>query len=574
MAMLITRFHRLIQNRLLWLGFLVVVVFSFVIWGTQMPGADAQGPRAAGTLDGDDISFEEYQRSRFNAYLSIVLMSGQAIPMSPELDEQLHDLTWERLATLREAGRLGIQSSNEEVVNAVQSFEFLRQNNQFSVEAYNQFARQFLAQFRATKREFEEHIRQEIILQKMRAIMDRLSLVTPVEIERTFHTFSDIFDIEYVRIPPSIVADNVKVSEEDVKAFFANEPGLFTRPEMVRVKAIAFRSTDYTDNLDISDAEIQEYYDFNLDDYAIETSEDTSTNEFSLLATEYRSLEDVKDEIRSRLASQQALLRAVEDANSFVEQIGRQKSGDRSSFVQLADEQGREVLTPQPFSDREIPDGFDDGGLAFTRSAFNLTDDDDYYYSDPVEGSNVVYVLALDEKLPPRIPEFDEVRDEATARAGEYAVFNALSEKAQEIHDSVVAGLSVGLSFNETIKEYGLDVSTPQSFSVNTVEESGIEPEVGQQLIRKVLVLNAGEVTDIVEVEDSMVIGYVKARTPSTEVTIDGMRSQIVATLRRQAAPVLFNSMQGHLLQRAGFIDHTRRAAPLVQDEGDIEPEG
>ena len=37
MAMLISKFHRLIQSRLLWAAFLVIVVISFVFWGSTMP---------------------------------------------------------------------------------------------------------------------------------------------------------------------------------------------------------------------------------------------------------------------------------------------------------------------------------------------------------------------------------------------------------------------------------------------------------------------------------------------------------------------------------------------------------
>ena len=37
MAMMISKFHKLIQSRLLWGGFLVVIIFSFIIWGVVWP---------------------------------------------------------------------------------------------------------------------------------------------------------------------------------------------------------------------------------------------------------------------------------------------------------------------------------------------------------------------------------------------------------------------------------------------------------------------------------------------------------------------------------------------------------
>ena len=37
MAMMISKFHKLIQSRLLWGAFLVIIVFSCVIWGLVWP---------------------------------------------------------------------------------------------------------------------------------------------------------------------------------------------------------------------------------------------------------------------------------------------------------------------------------------------------------------------------------------------------------------------------------------------------------------------------------------------------------------------------------------------------------
>lgn len=37
MTMMISKFHQLIQSRLLWGAFLIVIVFSFVIWGMVWP---------------------------------------------------------------------------------------------------------------------------------------------------------------------------------------------------------------------------------------------------------------------------------------------------------------------------------------------------------------------------------------------------------------------------------------------------------------------------------------------------------------------------------------------------------
>ncbi len=130
MAMLITKFHRLIQSKILWLLFLVIIVFSFVIWGTQMPTTEDRAANDAGKLNGEAIAFDQFQEARFHTYLSVVLMSGRQINITPEVDEQLTDMAWQRIASLQEAEKLGLTTSDEEVIKAIQSLEFLQSNGQ------------------------------------------------------------------------------------------------------------------------------------------------------------------------------------------------------------------------------------------------------------------------------------------------------------------------------------------------------------------------------------------------------------------------------------------------------------
>jgi len=559
MAMLITKFHKLIRNRLLWLGFLVVVVFSFVIWGTQMPDAGTVGPNAAGRLDGENISFEEYQQARFNTYLSIVLMTGRPISITPEVEEELHNLAWQRIITLREAADLGITSSDDEVITSIRSFEFLRDDSgQFSQQAYDQFAQNFLTQLRAGKRDFEEHVRQEIIVQKFRSMLERLQLVSPTEITRTFDTLTDRFTVEYVAIEPSLVEQDVQVSEEDIRAYFDNDPAAFTVPEQMVVKAAIFPVAEFAENVEVSDEEIEEYYDFNLDQFALPNEDEAQdTNTFSLTPTEYRPLEEVREEIVAVIKERQAAVLATESANAFVQELSFQRKDGRGVFDSLAATLNVEIVLTSPFSSRQVPVELAEADIELTRQAFNLTDDDDYYYSDPITYTNNVYVLGLVERQTERIPAFEEVRDAAAAQAREFAIFNALTEKAEEIRGSAVAGLGAGLSFDEVMAEYSLIPVKPEAFTINSED---IDPVIASSLVRPLLVLNAGEVSEVVTGDRGFYVGYVKEREVNQELSATAMRPQIVGTLRRQSAQVAFSELQKHLLKQHGFEDLTRRA--------------
>lgn len=555
MAMLITKFHRLIQSKLLWLFFLVVIIFSFVIWGTTMPTAEDRAKNAAGQLDGASVSFEDFQRMRFHTYLSIVLMSGRDINITPEVDEELYKMAWQRLATLRKAEELGISATDEEVVNAIQSLQFLQTNGQFNPQAYEGFYQQFLAPRRASKQMFDEHIRQEIVLQKFRVITDRMLLVTPQEIQRTYSTLTDTFTVQYATIQPSLVADDVTVSEEDVRAYFTKDPSVFTLAEKVSVKAAVFPVADFAGKIEISDAEIREYYDFNLDKFA-EESDEPETNAFSLAGTTYKPLEEVSGEIRGILTAIEARLKAEEEANRFVQQVSDRNAEGRGVFDKVAADMGVQLVLPKPFTIAQQPEGLE-AGPELVRAAFALSDDDDYYYSDPIKGSNYVYVLSLQERIPERVPEFEEVKSDVALMAREFAVYNALTEKAQEIRESVIAGLAVGLSFDESLKAYGL---TSEKLEPFTISDMKIDEELASNLVRPILVLNQNELTELIQTDDGILLGYVAARTPSADPGgYSAMQQQITSMLRREFSRVAFSDLQQHLLTDGGFVDNLRR---------------
>ncbi len=641
MAMLITKFHKLIQSKLLWISFLVIVVFSFVIWGTQMPeNSEQQAMSAPGMLDGEPVKPEVFSRARFNTYLGLVMAVGRAVPVNDELSEQLDHAAWQRIASLREADKLGIQASDQEVLDAIRFnpiFQGEQGQNQFSKANYDAFAQQFLNRMGASKRDFEEHMREEIRIRKLQVILERSLLVTPMEIQRTFHALSDTFTIEYVHLTPDLVADNVEVTEEDAMKVFDENPSFFEVPEKVDLKVVAFAADDYLADIEITDAEVREYYDFNLDEFELseeeqaaideaadEAAEDTTmvsdsepvedadaeeveeaavdmadadaeaedaedamadaeldtdsdlppmidqpflldTNfdfEASTLAG-YKPFEDVEDEIRATLITRAAVMRAAEAADQYVNELSRSKESRADAPGILAEHYAAELLDIEPITRMEAVDGID-AGEAFNVAAFNLSDDPDYYFSDPVSGTNHVYVLILEARIPKRIPEFEEIKEEATALARENAVVDALNEYAEAMKDEALAAMKAGTDFDAFMETYGLPVDRPEPFSTAGAE---IDSDYGPELIRGILTRNPGEISDIIPVEDGILLAYIKERRAGDPMTFDTIRQQIVMSMRRQNSRVLFNNYQDYLLEEADFTPREEMIERLENEE-------
>jgi hypothetical protein len=180
MAMLISKFHRLIQSKLVWIAILIIIVFSFVVWGTQMPSkADRDQASSPGTLNGEAVDAKQFRQMYFNTYLSVIMSVGRQINITPQIDQQLRKAAWQRLGALNQARELGLSASDDEVAMAIQQYEAFQSEGQFNPSIYKAFAQQFLAAMGFTERMFEEHVREEIVMQKTRLVLDRSTLVTP-----------------------------------------------------------------------------------------------------------------------------------------------------------------------------------------------------------------------------------------------------------------------------------------------------------------------------------------------------------------------------------------------------------
>jgi len=197
MAMLISKFHRLIQSRLLWGIFLMIIVFTFVIWGTQMPGdiKEQQEANAAGKLDGQVVTQDEYRNAYFNVLMSFSLMMGRPITVTDQIDKELRAAAWRRVAALRQAKALGLTAADKDVVAAIQQNPGFAPEGRFSQAHYNAFVQNVLAQLGFNELQFEEHVREEIILQTLRRMIQQMALVSPLEVQRTFRSLSDTFKL-------------------------------------------------------------------------------------------------------------------------------------------------------------------------------------------------------------------------------------------------------------------------------------------------------------------------------------------------------------------------------------------
>ena len=566
MTMMISKFHRLIQSRILWGAFLIIIVFSFVIWGMVWPSEmdKADQANAAGTLNGESISQEAYRSAYLSTYMARSLSSGRDIPSTPENDAILRRLSWQRLATLREAAKLGIVASDQELIGAIRS-NFAETNGAYNPQRYQAFLQNMMAPMGFSAPQFEEHLREEIVIQKLGSLIGRQAHVTPLEIRRTFETLLDTFIVEYAAIRVEDVEKKVAVTEEDARKAFDADPASFTIPAQREVSYAAFPIADYTDDqAAISDDDVQDYYELHIADYTTEEQGPDGKPRENIA-----ELDTVKDGIVMALRQEAALAKADAAAAELAFRAIPDRDGTIPDFAAEVEKTGRTVQKLAPFSRFDVP--LEDAGAAFAAATFELAPNAFDRVSSTIAGEKAVYVIYLEKELDPRVPTFEEAKERAMAAARQKAVFEALTAEASRVKEAATKGLAEGQTFRDSLAKLDVKVEAAEPFT--GLSGSSSTNEAVQALVQSVVAYNPGEVTDPLPSGDGVIVAYLKARTPADEASFDSYRDEISNVIRNRRAQGLFRDWQTSLLAPEHFTDLQRPVATDdVEEDGDEEP--
>ena len=563
--MVITKFHKLIQSKLLWGGFLVIIVFSFVIWGTPylFSGGKGGGRESGeeGMLYGKPVARADFYAAHQHVYAGIALSMGHKPNLPDGAEKMIRQSTWRRIVMLKEAEKLGLRTANPEVQSTIQSQPMFRDNaGQFSLGLYQTFLARSLGEMGFSEAFFEEHIREEITLQKLRMMMAQAVLPPPGDILRVFSLLQDTFQLEYVTLAPELVEKSVTVSPEMAQAFFERDRAHYTIPAQARAKYVFFARNDHTNGLPaVSDSDAQDYYDDHGDEFsemipATETNAAASaTNAVEKaepkMIKHRKEFETVKSAIVARIAQGMAMDRAEQAANEFVGLVAGDRSGKPLSFEEAAARVKTTVRTLAPFSAKEAPAGIA-AGPDFNEAVFALSADSTENFTSPVRGEDGSYVATLVEKIAPRVPAFEEVRAAVTAEARAAAVSDALMAKAKAVRE---AGRRAGAKFVEAAKGLGLKPVVTPEFTLS--KGLGDDPH-SDLLMPAVISCNAGEFTDILPAgEGVLIVARLAQRRPADPALLPSLRPEIVQMLSREREREVVDSWEEALLKQAHFKD-------------------
>ena len=555
MAMLISKFHKIIQSRLIWGAFAVLIILSFVVWGSApywAKGGAETGGRTAGMLSGHKITEAQLRDAQSHVYLSVALSVG-SLPKDLPAD-MLREAAVRRIVVMDEARRQGITADDNTVHDQIRMMSFFQQNGQFNPSAYAQFVRGFLrGQLGYNERFFLEHMRQEIIIQRLRRTASDTALVPVGEGDRMFNMLKDQFRVEYTVLTPEAVEKSITVDDAAAKAFFDRDPARYTLPARVEIETAFFDSSRFATNLPaVAESDLEDFYQDHIADYTTLQAAPASTNGVAQAPQRTtRPLAAVRAEITERMQKGFALDRAEAAASRMVGLI----AGDAGTPVPFAEAAGRMGITPArlpAFAPGEPIEGVPEPSPEFYEAAMALSSAPGCDFSTPVRSGNGVHVLRLVRHVPPRVPEFNEVIERARTDARADAVQQALRAKAEALR-------ATGGRFAQAAEALGFKVEKPEPF---TLQDGLKGSDFAQPIMAAVVYANAGEIMEPIPVMNGRwIVARVAERVAAPEADRKTASADLMRMLGQERQRQMVNLWEESLVKERWVSSEPKRSA-------------
>jgi peptidyl-prolyl cis-trans isomerase D len=245
-----------------------IIVLSFIgtiflVWGRGEKGLS--GSEYAARVGKMKITFDEYQKYLYRLRNMYMQLYGKTI--TPEMEKQmgLKKLAMDALidnALLRkEAGEMGLEVTKDDVAKEIASIPAFQNGGAFDFELYQQRLRGE----RITPAAFEESIKEELLIKKVRQkIRDKVT-VSDEEALQAFRKQNDKVDLYFASFSPYEVKGEVKLTDQDLNGYIQEHQEQFKTPEQISLSYILVDPARVAAKLSVTDDEAQTYYQRNID---------------------------------------------------------------------------------------------------------------------------------------------------------------------------------------------------------------------------------------------------------------------------------------------------------------------
>ncbi|MGE5308602.1 MAG: SurA N-terminal domain-containing protein [Deltaproteobacteria bacterium] len=221
-------FHNKRITRIILIALMIIIAPAFVLWGVSFYQRNNKGEQENfGRIFGRQVGRQEFVSALKASQLQMRMQFGQAYDELLKYVD-LRSVALERLVLLSEARRRHIRASDKEVIDTVVNDPSFQRNGVFDKSYYESVISYGL---RMPTREYEEQVRQNIVLKKLADQVTGTQItVTEQDVREAYRKEHEKYSIAYAAALPADLASGVQVSDQEMKDHFAAHSLDFKQP--------------------------------------------------------------------------------------------------------------------------------------------------------------------------------------------------------------------------------------------------------------------------------------------------------------------------------------------------------
>lgn len=458
---------------------LALVIVTFVFLGsTGNRRITKKNAKLIGMIGDKNIYEDQLKHATRATYLNYRL---QEVPPERIKLDALEQEAMQSLVIVEKAKAEGITVSDKELEAFIERNIFGGAGN-FNEDIYPGIIAK-LTGTRTTKREFEEQLRDILLVQKVRRMLAMASIVTDDDIRTAYDAKNSLIKLAYIPFDYSNYISKEEIPTNEVEQFFFSNQEEFRVPPQIDITYAIVN--DDSSSVTFDDEELEEYYEDNLELFETTnslTQTDSNSNETEFVEEEiqHKPFVDVKDEIVETLSGQ----RAEEIAYDKLEQLFFATSGiisrDTAKRIETLKEKAANLNIPVAETGLvSLEDSIDNvtNSYELIRQAFSM---DQGSFSDLIRIPEKGYIMFfLKEKSDSYLPELHEAEPKVKEEIRRRKALNAARMVATQYKNSIDTKINVSNSFVKIAKSIGLKPQTTLPLDKNSgIESIGCPAEI------------------------------------------------------------------------------------------------
>lgn len=506
-----------------------VLILPFVLYFHAAGRTPLKGPGGtAGTIFGKAVPWDTFQQQR-------IWLQRQWENQFGKLPESFQPLliqsTWDRLILSEEARRKHLQVDDHELVDVIQKIPAFQDHGRFVALRY----KQYLKAINTNSQAFEAFLRQDLLVEKLVDTVKQTVVVTDGDVKRAYHDAHDTLRATLIIFDSAVYIQEVAaaLTDAELRAYYDAHPDEFRIPDQLTFTYAGASRDDLEGKVALTDDDLKAFY-------------EDHEKEFTTPDGKVKTFDEAQDMVRQRLMAERVRKQLTALSLDLQEDLEAKKAFDEIVTARaLISHTAGPVAADSPW----VAGGPEPQIL---QAASTLATG---AVSDVVETAGGVYLVRLTDRVPSRLPSFEDVRATIAGKLTQERSRAKAKEAADGFYAKAKEQSPTGLRFEEiALLDHPLHV-TPATFTLQQpIDPIGRVPDLNRAAFATPL----GHLTPVVEFPN----GFVLLRPEERTVADEGHYAKEEAALRQE---LLTKKQNEHLEQWIGQMRTRARLQDFSQ---------